>query len=367
MKRLKALDNMRGMIIILMIWVHLREWGLGGDYRWFVEATIPFVNRTAGPGFLFIAGISATLYIRSRLIKASNFDNYNVKVIRNEYYLRAFFIFILALIFNFLVVLFTKNLLDLWNWFMLLATSVSLMLGWPLFRLSKTHRLLLAVLVWIANYFLLTYLTLYQGQFNINGILYYILYYNVEQDPLLSYFPYFLVGTIIGEILYEIMNKDNQDERRSALKNKVLLPSLIISGVLITLSFFYGYPQTMSIMSFSWIAFTIGMNLIVLVILLVYEEYEFIKTKKSYRVLYYFSYYSLTIYLGHNLFYILFFGQLNLFSIWFYIVGVVTLLTLVFRSIYNSSWKEKLSLKTQISRLSSSIAKRIEIKKKRLN
>ena len=109
--------------------------------------------------------------------------------------------------------------------------------------------------------------------------------------------------------------------------------------------------------------YSIGIDITLLSILISIEKFNIIKTKKSYKFIFYYSYYSLTIYLAHNLLYFLFLHQLNLISIWLFAIASFFSIGFIFRVIYKR-WEEKASIKVQIGKLSLDITTRIE---KRLN
>ena len=113
--------------------------------------------------------------------------------------------------------------------------------------------------------------------------------------------------------------------------------------------------------SFSWIIYSLDINIILMSIFLIFEVFEVIKPHRSYKFLFYYSYYSLTIYLAHNLLFFLFFHQLNVFNIWFFIVGAFIFLGIFLRAIYKA-WEGKASIKVQIGQLSLSFAMNIEEK-----
>ena len=128
---------------------------------------------------------------------------------------------------------------------------------------------------------------------------------------------------------------------------------LIISGIILN------YPTFLRRKSLSWIIYSTGIDIIILSILLLIERTSLMTTKKSYKLIFYYSYYSLSIYLAHNVLYFLFLNQLDLVSIWFAAVGAFFSIGLVFRVIYKK-WEQKASLKAQISILSLKISMRIE-------
>ena len=112
--------------------------------------------------------------------------------------------------------------------------------------------------------------------------------------------------------------------------------------------------------------YSIGTVLVLLSILLYIEEFEVIKTKKSYRFFFYYSFYSFTIYLAHDPLYFIFFQQLNALTIWIGLVGTTFLITLLLKGVYKK-WGRKASLKTQLSILSLVILKIIEKKESKNN
>ena len=93
-----------------------------------------------------------------------------------------------------------------------------------------------------------------------------------------------------------------------------------------------------------------GICLVLNSILLTLEEYNVFETKRSYRFLFYFSYYSLTLYLSHYLLFFLFRNQLNVYSLCLFIVVTVILYGLVLKFFYDKLGN-KISLKIQIGRL----------------
>ena len=55
MKRLKGIDIFRGIIMLAMVFVHLRDWWIiGGATATFSNITRPFIDRTFAPAFMFL-------------------------------------------------------------------------------------------------------------------------------------------------------------------------------------------------------------------------------------------------------------------------------------------------------------------------
>jgi uncharacterized membrane protein len=363
MQRLKSIDSFRGLIMFLMLWVHLVGWWSSDAAQWLDYGTYVFIDRTLAPGFLFLSGMSAMLYYKTGMKKIQGLGKNAYHLLRNEYLIRAFCIFVLGLIFNVFIAILDNNPLHIWKWFLLLTIGISLLLVWPFFRISLYLKIIFAVSIWIMNYFLLSFLLPFQGQTNTQGILFYFFYNSVDLEPIVATFSFTLLGSAVGEIIYNIFENNDQKDYKRKLNYNLIYPSLIIGPILVILAIFFGYPQTLSANSFSWIAISVGFNIITLSLFLIIEEYELFKTKKDYRFLYYFSYYSLTFYIAHNIFYLLLLNQFDVFPMFIAFSVAAFFVFVIFKKLYNSKWKTKASIKIQVGRFAKAAAKRIDERK----
>ena len=362
MKRLKGIDIFRGFIMLAMVFVHLRDWWIiGGANATFSYITRPFIDRTFAPAFMFSSGISTYISYNNRLKKIS--EEYSYQTLRNEYILRGLIIGIIGLIYNIFVAIMNSDPSMIWTWFMLFSIGFSLLMAWPLIKTSKIFKITFGLMIIIANEIIFWLLVPYVGQTNFNGIMYHILFNSLELDPILESFFFFLIGIVIGELILEIFNIEDQVERRRVLKKKLLFPSLIIGIGLITYSFVFIFPLFFNNIGFSWIYFSMGMCLLLNSVLLTLEEYNIFKKKRSYKFLFYFSYYSLSLYIFHNIYYFIFLGQLNLIYLIIFITGTVILNGLLLRFLYNKLGP-KFSLKIQIGIIAASLARKMERKEK---
>jgi len=134
--------------------------------------------------------------------------------------------------------------------------------------------------------------------------------------------------------------------------------------LLIFFGLIFDFPSFLIRSSFSWLIYTLGIDLILLLILITLEEFKVFRTKRSYKLLFYFSYYSFTVYLGHNLMYFIFLNSLDPFSIWIAVVFSFILFGLILRQIYKT-WGWKASIKVILGKISFYLACRIEEKNKR--
>ncbi|MFX1287191.1 MAG: heparan-alpha-glucosaminide N-acetyltransferase domain-containing protein [Promethearchaeota archaeon] len=358
MQRLRSIDNFRAITMVMMIWIHLRLWWLRDADQWFVDITLPFTDRVFACAFLMIAGASATLFTRSRLIKVNKIGNYTLKIVKKEYYFRALLIFIIAIGYNSFVALIFMNPLIIWKWFLLMTTAVSLMLIWPLLKISKVYRIILAIILWIINYYLFLFLSYYQSDSYLFGFLNYFLYHSVDQDPILFTFSFFIIGSVLGDVMFDINLINNQGKRRNKLKYGILYPSVIIGLFLIIIGLIYEYPHYNNNHNFSWIAFPLGFNLILFAILTVLENFKVWRFKTNFRFLYYFSYYSLMVFIAHNIFYFLFYKLLDLINIWVFIPVTILLFGILLHFIFNSRWRQYLSIKLQLGKIAKGLVER---------
>jgi len=366
--RLKSIDTFRGLCMSWMILGHLSGWWIRAeDFQLAIFLNI-ILDSIGSSGFLFIAGLSTMLSHRKKLVRAKKTEQYSKKTIRNEYFLRALFMLIIALIYNLSIAITLtfisgeNNFPWVWSWFILLTISISLFIAWPLLKIPKLLRLVIGIIIWIANNYIFNFLVLYMGQANAFGVLFYILYNGYELDPILSFFPFFLIGTVVGEVIYELLNRHNSENRRKIFRNNFIIPSVVIGVGLVTFNVLFQFPEFLMRWSLPWLLYTIGIDLILFSGLFALEIYGFMEKEKSYRFLYYYSFYSLTIYLAHNILYFLFLKQLNPFNIWFFIAGAFIAIGLLLMAIYKK-WGEKASLKYHLSRLSIKLAMRIEKKR----
>ena len=359
MKRFNSIDTVRGLSIFIMVFSHAMNWWLKTDDYWIYKILASIFDDIAAAGFLFIAGVSTLLAFRSRLIKVENSEDYNPRMLRNEYLLRALFIFMAALIYNSGFAIMILNPLTVWTWFIPLTIAISLFLSYPLLKTSIWFRIGLGVIIWIINYFISPLLLPFKGQTNILGVLFHILYNSLEVHPILYYFSFFLIGTSVGDIIFEIYLKNDNKEQKSLLRNRLLIPSFIIGIILIISGVLLLFPSFLVHATISATIYSLGIILLLFSILLVIEEIKAVKLKKSYRFFFYYSYYSYTIYLTHNLLYFIFFGKLNLFSIWVGVGGTAFLFTLLIIRMYKKKGA-KLSVKVQIGRMSLGLTKIIE-------
>ena len=367
MKRFKSIDTFRGICMFLMVYGHLFDWWLTTEDYWFLNDFLrPFLGPIAVTGFVFISGISTGLSYRKNYLKAKNSNGNLMKNIRNIYFFRALLLLGIALIYNFTIAIRLNDLTFIWAWLVLQTLSISLIMAYPFLKTSRIIRICLSIILLVSNQFILWWLSPYQGQINFFGVLFHLLFNPVEHYIILPFFSIFLIGTVVGDIFFEYNLLNNQKERSTLFKNKFLIFVIPFGAVLILIGILYNFPNFFIFGTYSSLIYGFGVIIFLFSILITLEEYEVFKTKRSYRYLYYFSYYSFTIYLAHNLLYFLFIRQLNVLIIWLPVLLLVPLLGLLLRIMYKYLGV-KASLKVGITVLSYLMAKKIETKRSSKN
>jgi len=357
--RLKSIDIFRGLCMAWMVLNHLIDWWLKPKYSWLHGVVIMIIDPIGASGFLFISGVSVSLSYRSRLDRAKDSEDYNNRMLNYTYLFRALFLLIIALIYNSIIALLILNPSMIWTWFVLLTAAISLFLAWPLLKTSKMVRLFIVTGLLFINQLILTWLLPYKGTFNLYGVLFHFLYHDINQDPILLFFPFFLVGTVVGDIIFDTFSYINEKDHKQNFVRRLFLPLNLGGIILIIIGISFKTPEFLMRESFSWQIYSLGIILLIMSILLFFDEFELVKTKRSYKFLFYYSYYSLTIYLAHNLLYFLFLKQLNIFNVWFFAAGAFIMIGIILRTIYKT-WGGSASIKVQIGRLSLGLTQKIE-------
>ncbi|MFX1410845.1 MAG: heparan-alpha-glucosaminide N-acetyltransferase domain-containing protein [Promethearchaeota archaeon] len=364
---MSSIDIFRGLGMVYIMVGHMIDWWTipKDDFLFYIYVSL--FSAIGAAGFVFISGVSTAVSYRNRLAKAKTSDDYNNKTIKKEYLFRAFLILIVALIYNSIVAIEFLDPLLIWKWFIILTVAICLLMALPLLKTSRLFRLFIGVIIWIVNQFILAFLLHFEAQANLFGLIFYILYNSLDQNPILSFFTFFLIGTVIGDLIYDIYQINDKIARKRAIKQKVLFPSLLIGITMIMFSFWFLLPNlfTEKILTINtnlwWLIYSLGIELILISILLCIEEFEFIKTEKSYKFLYYFSYYSLSLFLLQNINFFLFYAQLNRYNIWLFIGITVVIYDLLLRFLYKKL-DSKFSLKVQVGRLAVFFTGKIEVK-----
>ena len=189
---------------------HMIDWWSCPADNWLFYVYVSLFSPVGAAGFVFISGVSTMISYRKKVEKAKNSEDFNTKSIKREYLLRALIILGVALAYNLVVAIEFFDPLIIWKWFIILTVAISLLFSWPFLKTSKLARIIVGISIWFINQFMLTLLLPYEGKANVPGVLFYIFYNSVDQNPILSFITFFLIGTVIGDILYDFSLVENK-------------------------------------------------------------------------------------------------------------------------------------------------------------
>lgn len=343
-----------------MVYGHMLQFWIRPEDFWLKYWLYAFLAPLGATGFLFISGVSATLAYKNNLKTQA----LQMKTMKNIYLLRAFFILIIALFFNLGVTMVFNggNLADIWSWNALQTIAISLLLAWPFLKKSKLVRLSIAALSIIFNHVLLTLLSPYNGQFNLYGVVYHILFNPIDTYVILNYYGIVLIGSVLGEYIFDLRNSNNHVRKQIVITNRAIIYFFFVGIGIFIFGILFQFPNFIIFNSISSVLYALGIIIATLAILIVIEILEVVKTKKSYRYLYFYSYYSFTIFLGHNVLLLLFIDKLNAYlTIWIAVVVFNVILGGLLK-IMHDKLGIRASLKAGISILSGFIAMKLEKK-----
>jgi hypothetical protein len=358
MTRIKSVDVVRGLSIWIMVYGHMLQFWIRPEDIWLKYWLFAFLAPIGATGFLFISGVSSTLAYKNNL----QTKKLQMKTMRNIYLLRALFILIIALFFNFgvAIVFGGGNLVDIWSWNALQTIGISLLLAWPFLKTSKMLRLFMALLAIVMNQVLLIQLSPYIGHSSFLGIVYHILFNPIDTYVILNYYGIVLIGSVMGDYIFDLKNANNNKKKIFFTSNRAIIYSFFIGISVLIFGILFLFPNFINFNSISSVLYALGIIIALLAILIVIEILELIKTKQNHRFFYFYSYYSFTIFLGHNVLLLIFLQQLNAyFTIWAAVVAFNIILTWALK-IMHDKLGIRASVKAGISILSGFIAMKIE-------
>jgi hypothetical protein len=350
------------MAVIAMIWLHLSEWWLSGDSVAFLDIPLNITQYGFLVSYQFISGVSRYLYYKTGGSTLQPTENIDKRRIKKEFLVRGLMLLVIALLYNSVVAISTSKPSEIWSWFILLAIAISIILITPLLGTSKRTRVILGVIFMVLNYSILSFLVEFKDQPNAFGVLFHILFYPTGLHPILSSFSVFLIGTVVGDVVYDVFYKEEKKGKLSLVKKKLVLPSFLSGGILVIFIFLAKSFLFLNLPSFYGVISSFGISLILFSIYILIEESGTFKVNKKYNFIFYFSFYSLTIYLVHNLLFFLFPESLNALTSVISIFTVVIIIGLTLKLIY-PRLEGSISIKKIISKFSTKLVLKFEGKK----
>lgn len=374
MKRIKSIDAFRGYCILAMIIWHTSYWWTSPFESWAMIILRLTTEIIGASGFIFVSGLSSALSVRLGMEKVNSDPNYSKHRLFKEYYYRSLLMVLIAVIYNAVTVVLVVGITALFSWYILFTISFCLLLAYPLLKLSKMVRLILAIFVVIITYPVFDLLVSLRSTDIFWDILYHLIFFPDHEYPILPFFTNFCLGTVIGDIFYEIYSIKDDSVRITQIKKKIIRNFTLIGSVLIIASilsniFVYRFDisiwRTTEMMGtvmgvnrseLPLMLWVIGWNLVFIGLLTYLHEFKFTPEWKH-RFLYYFSYYSLTLYFLHNIAALIFWKRLNIYSIWIPVAITVIVFWYISKIMYEKL-RSKASLKVQLSKLAVNLSNR---------
>ncbi|MHA1674819.1 MAG: heparan-alpha-glucosaminide N-acetyltransferase domain-containing protein [Promethearchaeota archaeon] len=375
-ERIRAFDILRGTSILLMLIAHIGNYWLTPDSKWLVGFFFLIFNVQGTNGFTFVAGVGfgyswwRSLSQSSKASETSRKLQYGKNPQIKRSVIHTLFIFGISICFNIIAATVRQSNMwfeYVWYWNILQTIAVCRALGMILLRLKIRYRLvILAIIIplvhfltpWIVPDLIIGPMVIGSGS-DLRAFLYYFLYNPLHADGLLFFLPFFILGSVAGELIWK--NKaEFLPNAKISPKGTKLMCTGIIMGVLLMIAgiglgwnpvpYDYGWyllqqlnthpsiqwvgiPLFLVANSAPWTLYSLGFELLFLIFI-----FRCVDIKKSSRlkpatrlfIVELFGRFSLTIYLGHYL--ILFlpwfrwrFTETTIWIPFFLFMGVISL------------------------------------------
>ena len=318
-KRIRSIDIMRGIAIVVMLVIHVANNWLNDDSRWFLIIMRIFSNTMAVNGFIFVSGLSFGFAWDRNASKGMQLKENSYKSLS-----RTILIGIISLVYN-ITTIFIQGyeLKEIWFWYILQTIAFLRLINIFIIKLSVKKRFILALLIIILSPLILELLS--GNNLVIKGF-YFILYNSLDSNSPIFFLPFFIIGTIFGEKISNLNNCNSNDrvDMKNIIKNWIIIGLIfiligILSGSkLVDKEIGWNYIDTLNLhpninitkiplvfvrASYSWSFYTIGVEIILLSILYYYFDDRKIMTNKKFEPFERYGRYSLTIYLIHYIYF----------------------------------------------------------------
>ncbi|MBD3213342.1 MAG: DUF1624 domain-containing protein, partial [Candidatus Lokiarchaeota archaeon] len=317
--RVTSIDLFRGFCIFIMFLSHLGRWWISGeDYEiFFILVWRPFGRPIAkGSGFILISGVSVALSYSKNIVHPRNIFDIEARIWRGKSYIRAILLFIIAILINLLIMSFDPTA-KIYDWWILVPLSICLFCTWPLMKLSLKTRIILGSGWILLNHYFKIIIMNFKNFSNTTQFLAEF-FYPMEpgQNSILVFFPFFIFGTVLGSILSKI--DFNRTDNIREFYRTFTIPLLLISSGAILLGVLFQFPLFIEANTTSFVIFALGLDLLILCVLITIEKTSQINFNSKYSPLFYYSYYSLTLFAFHYIFYpFAYIWSLDILSFWF--------------------------------------------------
>lgn len=345
--RIHCIDILRGFAIILMIIAHFFKYWMAKSYYYILGVYFVSLDPMGTPGFVFVSGMAFAFTWRKDLTK-----NMSKKEFLYKNLSRTVVLGILAFGYNLLAVIISGMQWELlWFWFILQCLFFCRVFATGLMRTPAWTRGILSIVIISITPILLSALESSRDINTIASIIYYLLFNPLFANGILFYFPFFLIGTIIGDNIFLIKSMKSDDGLvRKMLTQLVafgiayIMIAILLGAHLVAEDFGYnaldyintgghlnwsGIPLFLVTNSYAFILYAIGWHLLLTALFFYLADLRIKKDRSRWKIEL-FGQYSLTIYLGH---YLLFIKNPQFEGIWIWI-GLIFFVCFIWIIVY---------------------------------
>ncbi|MHA1732547.1 MAG: heparan-alpha-glucosaminide N-acetyltransferase domain-containing protein [Promethearchaeota archaeon] len=258
--RIHSIDVLKGISIILVITAHSAYFWVTPEWYW-LYGMIYMLLDVFGPSmFMFLSALGVVFSVKSKQ------EIYPGEAIRSRIVRRAAVLIVIGMIYNLILqmVLPIPWILKLWGWSIIFAIGFAQVFTYLALKLSRFNRVILAFIIIYIGPALHNVLRsrfaspLPTGGWDhypidsmddfVNGyaVFFFILYQMASMEPLLPWAAYSLIGSIIGEMLLDAIDKGTKQDYE-VFQREILFLGIfltiggIIAGLNLTTETF-GFP-----------------------------------------------------------------------------------------------------------------------------
>lgn len=337
-RRVHSLDIIRATSISLMILAHSFSAWVVPESKWLEAVLYLSLSPFGPPGFIFVAGMGFGF---SWDKKSHSGANYKQNFI--EQMPRSIILLLIAIVYNIVGLIIGWNSLgtpnfvsgtlgklwNIWIWHILFTIAIARILCIFTMKLSRINRLILSIVLMILTPFILGGLNAIRGTNVFGEFIYWILFNPIGEDSVMIFFPFFVIGSVMGEFISE----RSYNESFIKLKKMLILGVVcVILGILLGLNTLTstsfdnplgydpywafttelatnpifdasGTPMFLIKNTYPWVFYAMGYDILLAIGLYYIIDYKRYKDKSSpYELL---GKYSFTIYIAHYICYVI--------------------------------------------------------------